>query len=230
MRTVRFAVLVAVGLAATQIPVYGQTVTFNGSVPATYSMTDGSNAAVAIADSTFTGTIGQNTLIQATKVIRLRSNDVYKLSAAVGSLSSIGTGVATVASTTNDAKAIQIGDIGFGISAIDATGASVVLTVVGEAPAARTDLIAVTADTGPDFNYIAKTAVDGRMTTNPFPATLHDITSATQILSGPRISASGDNSSTDNFLGVSLKFGYLPQYFTVASAFSFVVTLTMAHT
>ena len=231
MRTARFGLLVAVVLAATQIPVYGQTITFNGSVPATYSMTDSSNATVALVDSTFTGTIGQNTLIQATKVIRLRSNDVYKLSAHVGSLSSIGTGVATVASTANEASAIQIGDIGFGISAVDATGASVVLTPgEGEAPAARTDTVAVTADTGPDFNYVAKTAVAGRMTTNPFPATLHDITSATQILSGDRISASGDNSSTDNFLGVSLKFGYLPQYFTVASAFSFVVTLTMAHT
>ena len=227
MRTARFGLLVAVVLAATQIPVYGQTITFNGSVPATYSMTDGSNLAIALVDSTFTGTIGQNTLIQATKVIRLRSNDVYKLSAAVGSLSEIGTGVATVASVANEASSIQIGDIGFGISNVDATGASVVLTVVGEAPAARTDTVAVTADTGPDFNYVAKTAVDGRMTTNPFPATLHDITSATQILSGDRISASGDNSSTDNFLGVSLKFGYLPQYFTVASAFSFVVTLTM---
>jgi len=230
MRTARFGLLVAVGLAATQIPVYGQTITFNGSVPATYSMTDISNGDVGYVDSTFSAVMGSNTLIQATKVIRLRSNDVYQLSAAVGSLSSIGTGVATVASTTNDAKAIQIGDIGFGISAIDATGASVVLTKVGDADPARTDAIVVVPSTGPDFNYVSKAAVAGRMTTNPFPATLHDITGATQILSGPRISASGDNTSTDNFLAVSLKFGYLPQYFTVESAFSFVVTLTMAHT
>ena len=192
-------------------------------------MLDESNATVALADTTFTAAIGKNTLTEATKVLRLRSNAGYKLSAIVGSLSGIGSGVATVASTANEASAIQIGDIGFGISAIDATGASVVMTVVGEAPAARTDTISVTADTGPDFNYVSSAAVAGRMTTNPFPATLHDITSATQILSGDRISASGDNSSTDNFLGVSLKFGYLPQYFTV-NPFSFTVTLTMAKT
>jgi len=227
MRKVRFALLAAAVLAATQIPVYGQTITFDGSVPATFSMLDESNATVALADTTFTAAIGKNTLTEATKVLRLRSNAGYKLSAIVGSLSGIGSGVATVASTANEASAIQIGDIGFGISAIDATGASVVMTVVGEAPAARTDTISVTADTGPDFNYVSSAAVAGRMTTNPFPATLKNITSGTQLLTGDRISASGDNSSTDNFLGVSLKFGYLPQYFTVGT-FSFVVTLTMA--
>ena len=227
MRKVRFALLAAAVLAATQIPVYGQTITFNGSVPETYSITDGSNADLALVDSTFTGTIGQNTLIQATKVIRLRSNDVYKLSAHVGSLSSIGTGVATVASTANEASAIQIGDIGFGISAVTATGASVVKTTVDEVTS-RTDTIAVTADTGPDFNYASSAAAAGRMITHPFPATLHDITAAAvQILGGDRISASGDNSSTDNFLGVTLTFGYLPQYFTPGN-FTFVVTLTMA--
>ena len=85
----------------------------------------------------------------------------------------------------------------------------------------------VTGTGAVDFNYASSAAILGRMTTNPFPATLKNITGATQLLSGDRISASGDNSSLDNFLGVSLTFGYLPQYFTVAS-FSFVVTLTMA--
>jgi hypothetical protein len=224
MKTVRFLLLAALVVAAQGV-VWGQTITFNGSVPATYSVLDGSNATVALTDATFTSAIGKNTLTEATKVIRLRSNDVYKLSAAVGSLSNIGSGVATVASNT--ASAIQIGDIGFGISAIDATGASVVMTVVGELPAARTDTVVTVAETGPDFNYTSSAAVAGRMTTHPFPATLHDIGSVTQILSGDRISASGDNGSTDNFLAVSLKFGYLPQYFTVESAFSFVVTLTI---
>lgn len=230
MRTVRFALLAAVVLAATQIPVYGQsTITFNGSVPATYSILSSSDAALAYVDSTFTAAIGKDTLTEATKVIHLRSNDVYELSASVGGLSNIGSGVATAAGSTG--AAIQIGDIGFGISAIDATGASVVKTVVVDPPSStRTDTIVTVATTGPDFNYTSSAAVDGRMTTNPFPATLHDIGSATQILSGDRISASGDNSSDDNFLAVSLKFGYLPQYFTVESAFSFVVTLTIAHT
>jgi hypothetical protein len=220
--------LVAIGLAATQIPVYGQTITFTGSVPATFSMLDSSNATVALVDTTFTAAIGKNTLTEATKVLHLRSNAGYKLSAVVGSLSGIGSGAATVASVANEASAIQIGDIGFGISGIDATGASVVLTVPETGPAARTDtIVKVTGEGAVDFNYASSGAVLGRMTTNPFPATLKNITDATQILGGDRISASGDNSSLDNFLGVSLKFGYLPQYFTVGT-FSFVVTLTMA--
>ena len=126
MRTVRFAMLAAVVLAATQIPVYGQTITFTGSVPATFSMLDDSNATVAITDTTFSAAMGKNTLTEATKTLHLRSNAGYKLSAIVGSLSNIGSGVASKASTAGEASAIQIGDIGFGISAIDATGASVV--------------------------------------------------------------------------------------------------------
>jgi len=200
---------------------FGQTVSFTGSVPQTYSVLDTSNLAPAYVDSTFTAAIGQNTLTEATKVIRLRSNDVYALSAQVGSLSNIGTEVATAAGKT--AAAIQIGDIGFGISALDATGGSVVKTGT-----TRTDTIVSIVATGPNFNYTTPTSLAGRVT---FPATLYNISTApTQLLSGDRISASGDDSSTDNFLAVSLKFGYLPQYFTIESAFSFVVTLTIAHT
>lgn len=224
MKTLRFVLPVAVVLAAQGL-VWGQsTITFNGSVPQTFSILDSSDAALALTDTSFTSAIGKNLLTEATKVIHLRSNDVYKLSASVGGLSNIGTGVGAVEGKT--AAAIQIGDIGFGISAIDATGNSVVKT--GSGQGTRTDTVVTVPTTGPDFNYVSKTAVDGRMTTNKWAATLHDVASATQVLSGDRISASGDNSSDDNFLAVSLKFGYLPQYFTVESAFTFVVTLTMA--
>ena len=223
MRTVRFAMLAAVVLAATQISVYGQTITFNGSVPATYSILNASDAALTDVDATFVSAIGVNTLTEATHVIHLRSNAVYKLSAIVGTPTNIGTGVATVAGST--LAAIQLGDIGFGISAINVLGASV---VNGGSTPTRTDTVVVVTTTGPNFNYTSPTAVNGRMTANPFPATLYNITSATQLLSGDRISASGDNGSTDNFMGVSLKFGYVPQYFTPETAFSFVVTLTIA--
>ena len=154
-------------------------------------------------------------------MIHLRSNAVYKLSAMVGAPTNMGTGITTVAGNT--AAAIQLGDIAFGISAIDVSGASVVGG--GTGTATRTDTIVNTVTTGPNFNYTTATTTTGRMT---FPATLHDITAATMLLSGDRISASGDNGSTDNFMGVSLKFGYVPQYFTPETAFSFVVTLTIA--
>ena len=160
MRTVRFAMLAAVVLAATQISVYGQTgtITFNGSVPATYSVLDSSNAALAITDTSFTSAIGANTLTQATKVIRLRSNDVYKLTASVGSLSHIGDGGATAAGATG--ADIQIGDIGFGIFAVNATGASVVGS--GTTPT-RTDTVVNVVTTGPNFNYTPPTAAAGRV-------------------------------------------------------------------
>jgi len=142
------------------------------------------------------------------------------LSAQVTSHTHIADGTGATAGTT--AEAITLGDIGFGISNIDSSGLSV---VGGGGVPTRTD----TTATG--FAYASATPSDGRIAWTT--KTLHDILgSSTQMLSGDRISASGDNGSDDNFLLVSLTAGYLPQYFTPTDisggTFTVVVTLTVA--
>jgi len=214
--TIRTMLLAGAVMAAPGL-VRSQTITYNGNVPETYSILDTSNSAVGYTDSVvFQNAIGSGSLKELTESVRLRSNAAYKLSAQVTTNTGIATGTASAASNT--AQAIKLGDIGFGISNIDKSGASV---VGGGATPTRADTIAT------NFSYSAPSVVDGRLTWSP-GMTLNDVQSAaTQILNGDRISASGDNGSDDNFLVVSLKAGYVPEYFTPGN-FTVVVTLTIA--
>jgi hypothetical protein len=65
--------------------------------------------------------------------------------------------------------------------------------------------------------------------TPSFTKTLHSIYGTdVQILSGDRISASGDDSSSDNFLLLTMGIAALPQYWSPSAGFSGSVTLTIA--
>jgi hypothetical protein len=192
---------------------------FSGTVPTVFTITDGSNASLAGGSSYWdfstNMTVGKaGTLATGSDLtFRLRSNADYQLQAQVGSLSGIADGSAAVAGTT--AHDLTLGDIGFGFTAaVDAGGASVVGT--------RTDTI----NTGFDVHSGWASASNGRIS---FTKTLHDIFgSPTQILAGTRISASGDDSSSDNFLVVKVGVAALPQYFTPVTTFSGVVTFTIS--
>ena len=118
------------------------------------------------------------------------------------------------------AQAIKTGDIGFGFTAaIDQSGASV---VGGGATPSRTDTVAS------DFDVERRLAHSLERPHPELTKTLHDIHgSDVQILSGDRISASGNNTSDDNFLVVTLGLATLPQYLT-PGAFSGSVTLTIS--
>lgn len=194
--------------------------TFGGTVPTTFSISNTSNGNLAAALGTFgTLTIGKDVLSTPTPLsFRLRSNAGYKLTAQVGSLVGISDGAASGVSTT--LQAIKTGDIGFGFTtAVDRTGSSV---VGGGVTPIRTDAIV----TGFDVNAGWPTVTTGH--TPAFTKTLHDIFATdTQILSGDRISASGDNSSSDNFLTVTVGVATLPQYMTPGD-FSGTVTFTIA--
>jgi hypothetical protein len=198
----------------------GGTGTFGGTVPATFSISDTSNNSLSAALGTFsTLTVGKGTLASPTALqFRLRSNANYKLTAQVGSLSGITDGTGTAPGNT--AGSIQTGDIGFGFTAaIDASGASV---VNGGATPTRTDTIVSGFDAHAGWPSVS----DGH--TPSFTKTLHDIYgSDVQILSGDRISASGDNSSDDNFLTVTMGLATLPQFLTTGT-FSGTVTFTIA--
>jgi hypothetical protein len=198
----------------------GGTGTFGGTIPTTFSIANTSNGSLSTALGTFsTMTIGANTVAAPTPLaFRLRSNAAYKLTAQVGSLVGVTDGATSGASTT--LQGIKTGDIGIGFTAsVDQSGASV---SGGGGTPTRTDTIV----SGFDVSTGWPTAVNGH--TPSFAKTLHDIfASDTQILSGDRISANGDNSSSDNFLTITVGVAALPQYMT-PGAFSGTVTLTIA--
>ncbi len=194
---------------------------FSGSVPATFSILNTSNAGLSGTLGAFsTTTIGTSTLVTSSLQFRLRSNDVYKLQASVGTL--VGITAAAHSTTANAARDLTTGDIGFGITALDVSGANV---VGGGGSPSRTDTI-VNNSGNPNFSSPTwPTPSNGTVT---YHATLHDIDSgATTIMTGDRISAGGDNSSTDNYVLVTVGAAILPQYFT-AGAFSGTVTFTIS--
>jgi hypothetical protein len=163
-------------------------------------------------------TVGQNVLkAPAPLAIRLRSNAPYRLTVQAGSLVGITDGSATSGSTT--AQSIKTGHIGFGITAVDVSLSRV---VGGGSTPVRSDPIAAGFDARSGWPRVR----NGR--TPAFTKTLHDIYGVdVQILSGPRISADGDNYSNNNFITLMVGIAVLPQFMT-AGSFSGVVTFTIA--
>ena len=194
-------------------------ITFGGSVPAVCWISDVSNGSLAGVLGNFgTLTPAKGTLTApASLAIRLRSNAPYKLLVQVDSLVGIADGSASPPGAAP--QVIKTGDIGFGILAVDV---SLSRLVGGGSTPVRQD--AITA--GFDVHGGWPNTHNGHTPT--FTKTLHDIHSAAiQVLSGPRISADGDNYSNNNFMTVTLGIATLPQYLT-ATSFSGVVTFTLA--
>jgi hypothetical protein len=194
-------------------------ITFGGAVPAVCWITDIGNGSLSGVLGNFnTLTVGKNILsTPASIAIRLRSNAPYKVMVQLGSLVGIADASATPRSTT--AQAIKTGDIGFGITSVDVSLSRV---IGGGSTPIRHDAIA----SGFDVRSGWGSGSGGHTPT--FKKTLHDISAASiQIVSGPRISADGDNYSTNNFITVSVGISTLPQYLTVGS-FSGIVTFTIS--
>jgi hypothetical protein len=223
MKTFKSALFIGAALAAGQGLIFGQTITYNGTVPTTFSILNTSDATLTASDSAvFASAIGAGTAQESTQQIHLRSNAPYALSAQVTGNTGIPD-AATPAAAGHTGQAITLADIGFGVSAINVAGASV---VNGGGSPTRSD----TTATG--FIYVTPTVADGRITTFGTGSSLHAIlAAAVQIQSGDRISASGDNGSNDNYILLSLKAGYLPEYFSPtdgSGGFTVVITLTVA--
>ena len=188
------------------------TITLTGSTPTAVSVTNASDGTLSstVSLGSLTPAVG-STLMTSTVQARLRSNKAYTLSAQAASLS-----ISSPAAADGGAS-ISLGDIGFGITAIDATGTNVAT--------GHSDTIASL------FNYSSGfPAVTNGLT--PFASgtngTLNDLTSNTQVLSGTRISSKGNLSTNNNFVLVTFGVATLPQYFTPNSGFSTTVTLTIA--
>lgn len=137
------------------------------------------------------------------KVI-LRTNAAYALSAQVTASSGFG-------AASGD---LRLADVGFGLANLANSGA----LVFGD-PA--TDSV-IAGSFGNDPSAAAKNA-DGVPT---FPTSLNNVSSVTQVLSGPRISKGGSVSSPNNGLLVDTIYAIGPQYFT-PTTFSATVTYTI---
>ncbi|MEO8660358.1 MAG: hypothetical protein ABI693_17950 [Bryobacteraceae bacterium] len=193
--------------------------TFGGTVQPAFTITTMSNGVLATAMGTFgTLPVGQNTLSAPPPVaFRVRSNAPYKLMVQVGALVGMTDGVASADGST--AQGIVTGNFGFGFTApVDPSGNSV---VGGGSSPIRVDTIVTGFDVQNGWP-----AVSGQSPN--FTKTLHDVYGHdVQILGGPRISASGDNSSDDNSLTVTVGIAILPQYLS-AGNFSGTLTFTIA--
>jgi hypothetical protein len=144
--------------------------------------------------------------------VRIRSNQQYKLNAAV-TFTNAGAG------TDDGGAPVAVTDIGFGITARDATGANMAT--------GHSDTIT------PKFDYTG-TAMSALPVVNgltPFVAgtngTLNDISASTQVVQGSRISKKGNIETDNNFLKLTFGVATLPQYFTPTSGFQAVITLTV---
>lgn len=191
------------------------TITVTGTNPTAVSATNtsDSNLSSTIALGTLNPATG-SALASGTVQVRLRSNKAYTLSAQATALNFSSPGAA------DGGSAISMDDIGFGITAVDATGTNVAT--------GHTDTIVAGA---PSFDYRSGwPAVSNGLT--PFVAgtnaTLNSISANTQVLSGSRISAKGNISTNNNFVLVTFGLATLPQYFTPNSGFSSTITLTIA--
>jgi hypothetical protein len=214
--TTAMITIVATHAASSSLSSSG-TATLSGTVPTTFNISNTSNGSLSGAFGPFgTMVVGNGMLSAPSPVLfRLRSNAPYILTAQVGALEGISDGMAGTNSST-----IKTADIGFGFTAsIEQSGSSV---VGGGATPTRMDTIA------PGFDMRGGWPSPSGGNTPVFTKTLHDIYGQdVQILSGPRISAKGDNSSDDNFITITVGIAALPQYWN-AGAFRGVVTFTIA--
>ncbi len=210
-RTILIAAGAAFGLATGAFAKTNGTITVTGTNPEAFSLTNVSEGALSstIALGTLTPAAG-GTLNTNTATIRLRSNKAYKVTAQAGTLSVTGAGSA------DGGSSIALSDIGFGITATSLTGANVANT------GSRADAIAA----GFDVSGGWPVATNGL--TPAFTKTLNNISSATQVLSGTRISSKGNLTTDNNFITATFGASTLPQFFTPNSGFSSVITLTVA--
>jgi len=190
------------------------TITISGSIPQSVSMTSATDAALSttavlgVLTATNTSTLAQSPPV----IVRIRSNQQYKLTA-ISAFSITGAGL------DDGGSPITPADIGFGITAKDATGTKMATT--------HTDTIT------PKFDYTATgfaalPVTDGL---TPFVAltngTLNDLIASTQVIQGSRVSKLGNINTQENFLKLTFAAATLPQYFTQNTSFQALVTLTI---
>jgi hypothetical protein len=190
------------------------TVTLTGTIPDAVSITNTSDSALSTTLTLGALVATNNTTLAAITPldVRIRSNKQYKLNASMV-FTNAGAGVAA------GGDSIAASDIGFGITAVTATGANIAT--------GHTDTL-----TGKfDYTTTAMSALPNPTGTTPFVAgtngTLNDISASTQVVQGTRISKKGNIITPDNFVKLTFGAATLPQYFTPTTGFQAVITLTV---
>lgn len=190
------------------------TVTLTGSIPDAVSITNTSDSALSTTLTLGALVATNNTTLAAITPldVRIRSNKQYKLNA---SMVFTNAGNGTVAG----GDSITAADVGFGITAVTATGANVAT--------GHTD----TLTTKFDYTTTPMSALPNPTGTTPFVpgtnGTLNDISTSTQVVQGTRITKKGNIITPDNFVKLTLGAATLPQYFTPTTGFQAVITLTV---
>lgn len=189
------------------------TVTVTGDIPDAISITNTSDAALSATQSLGTLTAANSSTLAAITPldVRVRSNQQYKLNAAM-IFTNAGPGA------DDGGAPIAVTDVGFGITARDATGANV---ATGHSDTITSKF---------DYTTTAMSALPVVNGLTPFVAgtngTLNDISASTQVVQGSRISKKGNIETNNNFLKLTFGVGTLPQYFTPTTGFQAVITLT----
>jgi hypothetical protein len=209
MKTAVLLIVVVLVMASAGFAQTSGTITVTGTTPEAFSITNDTDGALTstVALGTLTPATG-GTLTQGTAQVRFRSNKVYKVTAQASALNFSGPGSA------DGGASLALTDVGFGITAKDATGANVAT--------GHTDTIVTGYDVGGGWPAVTNGV------TPTFTKTLNDITSATQVISGTRISARGNLSTNNNFVLVTFGIATLPQYFTPNTSLSTTITLTIS--
>jgi hypothetical protein len=152
-----------------------------------------------------------NSFVSATVPLRLRSNVAYTLKMTAGTM--------TYGSGTPDADSVTLADIGFGVTS--ATRDS------GGGVATGTDTIASGSGDPTSGSNGATNGTSGRYVYNS-GFSLNDYSSATTLLTGPRVMKAAVPASSTNGLVVNTVFAVKPQFFTPGS-FSTSVTFTISN-
>jgi hypothetical protein len=147
-----------------------------------------------------------NNYAGGTVQLMLRSNASYTLTAQVTAQAGLGGPPGTIADT----------DIGFGLANLANSG-----VMVFADPAAGS---AFAGGFGNDPSGAAKDADDVPI----FATSLNDISAATTVLTGPRISNKGGMGSPNNGLWVDTIYAIGPQMYTPSGAFTATVTYTIS--
>lgn len=214
MKTKRILTLGALAAAAAFAQTTG-TITINGSIPDSISITNTSNTLLT-ATTSLGALVAADASTLATLLapvdVRIRSNKQFKLNA-VAVFTNGGAG------SDDGGAPMTASDIGFGITAKSVAGANVV--------AAR-GLDAITGKF--DYTVTAMSSLSVPNGHTPFVVgtngTLNDIIASAQLMTGNRISNKGNIQSDDNFMQLSFNAATLPQYFSPTTGFSAVITLT----
>ncbi len=144
-----------------------------------------------------------NSIVKVTVPIAVRSNQQYKVQAIV--TGSVGA----------SAQAVQFTDIGFGINNFHAMGSN-------SRVCTNPHIIYSPFSNDPSANVTI--AANGRVT---YPSDLGDVTTATTILSGPRLSNGGSSRATNDGYIFDAIFTITPQFFA-SGATSARLTFTVS--